>query len=72
MKLVQSKKVKYAKSIYKENITSVINPYHLVGDVQGIKEDLWDGNKTCENYSLTSLCYRICLLMNKCGTLLGE
>ena len=38
MKMVQSRKVKDAKSTYKEKVTSVINPYQLVGDIQRIKE----------------------------------
>ena len=60
MKIVQSRKVKDAKSIYKENITSTITPYQLVGDIQGIKEALWDHNKTRKNYSMAGICDRIC------------
>ena len=44
MNMVKSRKVKYSKSTYKEKITSAINPYHLVGDIQGIEEDF--GNST--------------------------
>ena len=37
MKMVQSSKVKYVKSTYRENITSDITPYQFVGEIQGIE-----------------------------------
>ena len=36
MKMVHPRKVKDTKSTYKENITSTITPYQLIGDIQGI------------------------------------
>ena len=72
MKMVQSRKVKYSKSTYKENITFAITPYQLVGNIQGIKESLWDHKKTCKNYSLSGICDRMYFLMAKWGILRGE
>ena len=37
MKIFQSRKVKYSKSTYKENIPYEITPYKLVGEIQWIK-----------------------------------
>ena len=48
MKMVQSRKVKYTKSTYKENITSVITHHQLIGEIQVTEEDLWERNKTCK------------------------
>ena len=72
MKMVQSRKVKNVKSTYKENITSAITPYQLVGEIQGIEEALWGRNNKCNKYSLAGLHDRICFLMTKCGILHGE
>ena len=72
IKMVHSRKVKDAKSTYKENITSVITPYQLVGDIQGIREYFLDLNKACKKYSLAGLHDRMCFLMNKCGILRSE
>ena len=69
MKMVQSRRVKYANSTYKENITSAITPYQLVGDIQGIKEALWYLNNKCKKYSLARLRDRMCFLITKCGIL---
>ena len=55
MKMVQSRKVKYVNSTYKENITSAITPYQFVGDIQWIEEALWELNKKRKNYSLAGL-----------------
>ena len=41
MTIVHSRKVKYAKSIYKENFTSDITPYQLFGETQRIEEGFW-------------------------------
>ena len=71
-KMVQSRRVKYAKSTYRENITSVITPYQLVGDIQGIEEVLWDRNNKCKNYSLAGLRDRMCFLMTKCGIIFSK
>ena len=59
MNMVQSRKVKYSKSTYKENITSAITPYHLVGDIQWIEESLWERKNTCKKYSLDGICDRM-------------
>ena len=41
MKMVQSGKVKYAKSTYKVNSTSSITPYHLFEEIQwGIRDSV--------------------------------
>ena len=71
-KTVKSSKVKYAKSTYKEKTTSAITPYHLVGQIQRIKEALWEHNKRCKNYSLDGLRDRMCFLMTKYGILCGK
>ena len=68
-KIVHSRKVKDAKSAYKENITSDITPYQLVGGIQRIKEALWERNNKCKKYSLDGLGNRMCFLMNKRGIL---
>ena len=65
MKMVQSRKVKYAKSTYKENITFDINPYKLVGEIQRTKEYWRECNNKCKKYSLDSLCDRMRFLINK-------
>ena len=70
--MFQSRKVKYARSIYKENITSDINPYELVGEIQRIEEALWGCNNKCKNYSLSGLSDRMFFLITKCGILCGE
>ena len=72
MNMVQSRKVKYAKSTYKENINSIITTCQLVGENQRIEEALWDRNKKFKNYSMDVLCYRLCFLINKCVILRGE
>ena len=41
MNMFQSRKVKDAKSAYKENIITAITPYQLVGEIQMIKQALW-------------------------------
>ena len=48
MKMVQSRRVKYAKSTYKENITFDINPYKLVGEIQRTKEYWRECNNKCK------------------------
>ena len=45
MKMVQSRKLKYAKSTYKEKTTSAITPYQLVGEIQWTEEDSGKRNK---------------------------
>ena len=72
MRMVQSRKAKYAKSTYKENITSAITPYQLVGHIQLIEEDLWESNKKCKEYSLAGLRDIVCFLITKCGILCGK
>ena len=72
MKMIQSRKVKYAKSTNKENTTSAITPYPLVREIQRIEEDLWECNKKFKTYSLAGLRDRMCLLMTKCGILRVE
>ena len=72
MKMVQSRKVKDIKLTHKKNITSAINPYQLVGEIQRIKQYLWEQNKRCKKYSLSGICDMICFLTNKCGILRGE
>ena len=72
MNMVQSRKVKYTKSTYKENITSAITTYQLIGEIQWIEEDLWKSNKKCKNYSLAGLCDCMCFLMTKGRILRGE
>ena len=72
MNMVQSRKVKYAKSTYKERIVSIITSYPLVGEIQGIEEALWDRNKTCEKFSLAGLRDRMCLLMTRCRIICCE
>ena len=71
MNMVHSMKVKDAKSTYKENTTSGINPYQLVWEIQWIEEALWGCNKKCRNYSLAGLRDIMCFLMTKCGMLCG-
>ena len=72
MKMVQSRRVKYDKSTYKENITSDITPYQLVGDIQGIEEALWYLNNKCKKYYLARLRDMMCFLMTKCGILCSK
>ena len=72
MKMVQSRKVKYSRSTYKENAASSITPYHLVGEIQQIKEALWVIRNKCKEYSLAGLRDRMCFLMTKCGTICGK
>ena len=55
MKMFQPREVKHAKSKFKENITSAINPYKLVEEIQWIEETLWELNKRYKNYSLSGL-----------------
>ena len=42
MKMVQSSKVKYTNSTYKEKTNSDIIPHQLVGEIQWIEEALWE------------------------------
>ena len=72
MNMVQSRKVKYVNITYKENITSMINPYKLVGEIQGAEEALWDRKNKCKKDSLAGIHNRICFLMTKCRILHGE
>ena len=72
MNMVQSRKVKYVNITYKENITSMINPYKLVGEIQGTEEALWDRKNKCKKDSLAGIHNRICFLMTKCRILHGE
>ena len=72
MKMVQSIKVKCANSTYKENITSVITPSLLVGEIQRIKKALWESNNKFKNYLLAGIHYRMCFLMDKYGILCGK
>ena len=72
MKIFQSGKVKKSKSTYKEKITSAIAPYQLVGEIQGIKEALWEWNNKFKNYSLAGLCDRMSFLMTRYGILHGK
>ena len=72
MNMVQSRKVKYAKSTYKEKIISAITPYWFIGYIQRIKEAWWERNKKFKNYSLDGLFDRMYFLMTKCGILRGK
>ena len=72
MKMIQSRKLKDAKSTCKENITSAVNPYQLVGEIQRTEEALWERNKKCKRYSLAGLCDMMCFLMTKYGIPCGK
>ena len=72
MKMIQSGRVKCAKSTYKEYITSTITPYHLIGKTQRIKEYFCYRNKTCKIFTLDGLRDRIFFLMNKFRILSGK
>ena len=72
MKMVQSSKVTYAKSTYKENITSAITPYQLVGDIQHTKESLWEHNKKRNKYSMAEICNIMWFLMTRFGMICGK
>ena len=70
--MVQSKKTKDDKLTFKENITSTITPYHLIGKTQRIKEYFCYRNKTCKIFTLDGLRDRIFFLMNKFRILSGK
>ena len=72
MKMIQSGRVKCAKSTYNEYITSTITPYHLIGKTQRIKEYFCYCNKTCKIFTLDGLRDRIFFLMNKFRILSGK
>ena len=67
--MVQSKKTKDDKLTFKENITSTITPYQLVGDIQCTEESLWGCNKKWKNNSQAGHCDSMLLLMTKFGIL---
>ena len=65
VKMVHSRKVKYANSAYKEKITSSINPYRFIREINRIEEALWYHNKTCKKFAMACLCNSMCFLMTK-------